>query len=57
MLPSAIAESIKNVGVEETASIMSRALCYMAQSSNNDFEFNCELGKVIIERKVIQMND
>ncbi|GAA5141124.1 hypothetical protein [Thalassotalea piscium] len=57
MLSEQIAESIKNIGATETASIMSRALCYMAQSANNDFQFDCDLGKVVIERKTIQTND
>ncbi len=57
MLAEQIAESIKNIGAEETASIMGRALCYIAQSANNDFEFDCELGKVVIERKAIKTND
>lgn len=57
MLAEQIAESIKNIGAEETALIMGRALCYMAQSANNDFEFDCDLGRVVIERKTIPIND
>jgi|GEM_PF-3224127 len=51
MLDEHIDESIKNVGAEETAVIISQALCYMAQSLNDDYEFSCDLGKVTVERK------
>ncbi len=47
----------KEKGAEETASIMARALCFLAQSSGNDIEFNCDIGKVTIERKVVETND
>ena len=48
MLAEQIAESIEKQGAEETASIMARALCFLAQSSGNDIEFNCDIGKVTI---------
>jgi hypothetical protein len=57
MLAEQIAESIKNVGAEETASIMGRALCYMAQVSKNNMEFNCDIGTVTVERKSVEVND
>lgn len=57
MLAEQIAESIKNVGAEETASIMGRALCYMAQVSKNNMEFNCDIGIVTVERKSVEVND
>lgn len=57
MLPEQIAKSISNVGGEETALIMARALCYMANTSNNDYEFYCDIGTVTIERKKIVPND
>ncbi|MFH0289489.1 hypothetical protein ACGRSR_18000 [Vibrio owensii] len=52
-LSEAIADSIKSVGAEETASIMARALCWLAQQSQGDIEFNCDLGKVAISRTEI----
>lgn len=52
MLTNQIAESIKNIGPEKTVSIMSLALCYMAQSASNDLEFECDFGVVTVERKM-----
>jgi hypothetical protein len=53
MLAEQIAASIEHLGVEETASIMGRALAYMAYSSGNDLEFDCALAVVTIERKEV----
>ena len=50
-LADQIAESIKHIGAEETASIMGRALSYMAHSSGHDLEFDCDLAVVTIECK------
>lgn len=57
MLPEQIADSIKNIGAEKTIAIMARSLCYIAQSSKIDLEFNCDLGVVSVERKTIKTND
>ncbi|CZF79688.1 hypothetical protein GMA8713_01086 [Grimontia marina] len=48
-LAEAIGESVKTVGAEESASIMARALCWLAQVDGNDIEFTCDLGTVTIE--------
>ncbi|MGJ8631883.1 MAG: hypothetical protein ACSHWT_12650 [Glaciecola sp.] len=53
MLPEQIAQSIAEVGAEETASIMARALCFIAHTINHDLEFNFDN----IEHKKIKMND
>lgn len=57
MLPEQIAESIANVGAKETASIMARALCFIAHTVNHDLEFDCDIGTVNIEHKEIKTND
>ena len=53
MLP----EQIANVGAKETASIMARALCFIAHTVNHDLEFDCDIGTVNIEPKKIETND
>lgn len=55
-LPEQIKKSIETVGVEETASIMARALVFIAQSSGEDIEFSCDLGVVTIECKEVILN-
>jgi len=55
-LSEQIKESIEAVGIEETASIMARALVFIAQSSGEDIKFSCDLGVVTIERKEVILN-
>lgn len=56
-LPEEIMKSVQEVGATETASIMARALCYLAKSVDSDVEFDCDIGTVNIITKDIKHND
>ena len=57
MLPEQIAQSIAEVGKEETASIMVIALCFIVHKINHDLEFDYDIGTVNIEPNKIERND
>lgn len=48
-----ILAAIENIGPEEAASRMARALIVLAHSSGTDIEFSCDQGELVVKRKTI----
>ncbi len=48
-----IMAAIDQLGAEEAASRMARALVALAHSSGTDIEFSCDLGEVAVKRITI----
>lgn len=56
LLPQQVIESINEIGLQETASILARSLIMIAQTMDEDIRFECDQGELIIKRLKISAN-
>lgn len=56
LLPQQVIDSINEIGLKETASILARSLIMIAHSANEDIQFECDQGDLTIKRVKIAAN-